>query len=217
MGSRPARSTAHIVRRGVLDMTLQRLSIALRPRDRVCSQRRRATFRQETSPVDVSRLALNEFVQEMGPNHGSFAPFWPVFGVRVAKPRAAHRSPNARTPTLAGVLGVELGGLEPPTSWVRSRRPHRSNVPDYQPLWRLAAARATTCDPRNLRPFPPGLGQREPPLARRTCPRLARLAAPAPRCGGAMTITLSEPVSPCARRPRAVARFTLHVGGPAVS
>src|SRR5436190_5813349 len=54
-------------------MTLQRLSIALRPRDRVCSQRRRATFRQQTSPVDVSRLALNEFVQEMGPNHGSFA------------------------------------------------------------------------------------------------------------------------------------------------
>jgi alkylation response protein AidB-like acyl-CoA dehydrogenase len=29
---------------------------------------------------------------------------------------------NARTPAGAGVLGVELGGLEPPTSWVRSRR-----------------------------------------------------------------------------------------------
>ena len=30
--------------------------------------------------------------------------------------------PTKRTPTFAGVLRVELGGLEPPTSWVRSRR-----------------------------------------------------------------------------------------------
>ena len=36
--------------------------------------------------------------------------------------RLALERSNERTPTFAGVLRVELGGLEPPTSWVRSRR-----------------------------------------------------------------------------------------------
>ena len=38
-------------------------------------------------------------------------------------PHPARRCPaTTRTPALAGVLAMELGGLEPPTSWVRSRR-----------------------------------------------------------------------------------------------
>jgi hypothetical protein len=32
-----------------------------------------------------------------------------------------HPPLNARTPAVAGVLGVELAGLEPATSWVRSK------------------------------------------------------------------------------------------------
>jgi hypothetical protein len=40
----------------------------------------------------------------------------------VAKTSRPRWAQNARTPAVAGILGVELGGLEPPTSWVRSRR-----------------------------------------------------------------------------------------------
>jgi hypothetical protein len=39
--------------------------------------------------------------------------FWAVFGVRVAKPRAGHRSPKARTPVFAEVPKVELGDSNP--------------------------------------------------------------------------------------------------------
>jgi hypothetical protein len=42
-------------------------------------------------------------------------------GSRSHNPRGPIEDPNARTPAGAGVLGVELGGLEPPTSWVRSK------------------------------------------------------------------------------------------------
>ena len=41
---------------------------------------------------------------------------------RVSAPAAPIGPAKGRTPAVAGVLGVELGGLEPPTSWVRSRR-----------------------------------------------------------------------------------------------
>jgi hypothetical protein len=38
------------------------------------------------------------------------------------KLRGADWRPKGQNPAVAGALGVELGGLEPPTSWVRSRR-----------------------------------------------------------------------------------------------
>jgi hypothetical protein len=43
-------------------------------------------------------------------------------GSRSQDPRAPIKRRNERTPAGAGVLSMELGGLEPPTSWVRSRR-----------------------------------------------------------------------------------------------
>ena len=71
--------------------------------------------------VYVSRVALDGCVHEMGPNHGSFATSALVSPFEWQNPEPLTGAPNARTPARAGVLRVELGGLEPPTSWVRSR------------------------------------------------------------------------------------------------
>jgi hypothetical protein len=65
-----------------------------------------------------------EFFEQVEAGYGMFNCYWQkqfcYHGVTTAK--RARVLENAETPALAGISGMELAGLEPATSWVRSRR-----------------------------------------------------------------------------------------------
>ena len=87
-----------------------------------------------------------------------------------AKDRANESAPNSErnatrngeNPAVAGVLRVELGGLEPPTSWVRSRRSLALNLPCLQ---RFSPVTVRS-EARVFGSFPLESGQRDAVLAR---------------------------------------------------
>ena len=91
-----------------------------------------------------------------------FCHVWAVFTARVAKnPKAAIEDRNERTPAVPGVLGVELAGLEPAASWVRSRR---CAGPDFGLFAGFSWRRRTGCGPDfpGFRSFRLGSGQEAP-------------------------------------------------------
>src|SRR6185312_15112809 len=62
-------------------------------------------------------------------------------------------------PAAAGVLPVEPGGLEPRTSWVRSRHRFRPSLPVLQGLSGARCPLAMSADWRSLRSFRSRWGQ----------------------------------------------------------
>ena len=87
----------------------------------------------------------------MGPTHGSLATSGPCSTFEW-KPRAARRRPRRENPNACRVLEVvELGGLEPPTSWVRSRHRFRPSLAVSQGL--SGSSFAMSADSRSLPSF----------------------------------------------------------------
>jgi hypothetical protein len=120
----------------------------------------RTARRAEAHPGHVSRLALDDFVHEMGPNRGSFATSALLWLFEWQNPEPLIGAPNARTPALAGVLGVELGGLEPPTSWVRSRRALALSLACCR-VFAAVEARTEARISGQFRPISAGIGPKE--------------------------------------------------------
>src|ERR1044072_1150411 len=112
----PDRVTAHTLRRTYISMMLAagaEIPYVMAQVGHEDSKVSRPGGTRRTGP----RPGLNPFIcAEIGPKTGP---------KRATPPRSAPKPlgrSNERTPAMQGVLRVELGGLEPPTSWVRSRR-----------------------------------------------------------------------------------------------
>ncbi len=90
------------------------------PTDKPFAELARRTRRDEGVPLRITRdtLILGEgpLVPSREPGEAANA----ISGRDRAKESAAPRGGQRKDPALAAILGVELGGLEPPTSWVRS-------------------------------------------------------------------------------------------------
>ncbi|MGZ6724699.1 MAG: tyrosine-type recombinase/integrase, partial [Solirubrobacteraceae bacterium] len=86
-------------------------------------------------------------------------------------PACGDRSPETKKPSrLQGFLGMELGGLEPPTSWVRSRRTFAPISACVQGICARPALRSAAMVSPNFRLSQPRPGQRRRSLARSFCP-----------------------------------------------
>jgi hypothetical protein len=84
-------------------------------------------------------VPTDEIGPKTGPTHSGGDP---------TRRRYTHENPTA-----AGVLRVELGGLEPPTSWVRSRRRSGSSYAGLQGFYAGARSTRVPGDTRSLREF----------------------------------------------------------------
>ena len=85
---------------------------------------------------------------------GVLARLRPLRGSRSQNPKAPIGERNERTPAVARVLGVELGGLEPATSWVRFGLASHSNHDDLQGVWSALAEVSPIGIPTDCRRLP---------------------------------------------------------------